>query len=216
MTIQNLRYLFIAIALICTACSSSTETTTASLWQTSLDKIPEKPPIALGSWLIDPSSMTAKLTHKDGSLYLQVLACEKASILDSEARALHLPINSIEDVRRVVLGGEPGKPWIYGSTLFTKETTAHYGDLCQGLNPVGHSLFTPSTKIGNFEFAYISPDSAEYKKMIAALSQADVLKDGLPKNNLWARRRIFYFEEKYPLMVTEIFLPNHPGYTNYQ
>jgi len=159
-------------------------------------------PASLSPYLLDAGSSTKWLRQAYGkTLKIQVLSQGWQALTRSEEQCLNLRPRSYALVREVAIYGK-GNCVMLGRSVFPAsiltgktKSLAHYLDE----RPLGELLFQyPSLQRSEFELALLQPSNIEY-----AAAQPYLANKSPP---LWARRSIFYIDEK-PMLLTEIFLP---------
>lgn len=153
-------------------------------------------PKDLRSWLLDQSSLTAKLIELSGGDFdVQVLRQYVGRPSLSERRRLGLGLGAWVLVREVVLWG-CGEPWVFARSLVP--LTSLVGPLRQ----LRHLRARP---LGAFLFA--QPRLAREPMEVSHILPADTyVPQSLQGNRrLWGRRSVFRLVGK-PLLVSEVFL----------
>ncbi|HEY7886026.1 MAG TPA: chorismate lyase [Cellvibrionaceae bacterium] len=149
-------------------------------------------------WLMDDSSLTAKLRRKSaGDFNVEILGQYPGRPNLSEAHRLGISPRLVCIIREVLLKGRGGAPWVFARSVFPIHSlTGKLRHLARLDNrPLGAYLFSHSTLTRSaIEVAPIAPDGAMVPKSVQN------------SNILWGRRSIFYLHNK-PLLVNEIFLP---------
>lgn len=149
-------------------------------------------------WLLDDSSLTAKLQRRcGGRLRVQVLTQYRGQPRLSEARALRLARHQHCFIREVLLKGPGDTPWVFARSIFPLTSlTGRLRHLTRLANrPLGAYLFShPQLERSPIEVAALSPE------------ECSLPPDWQQQRILWGRRSIFYLYNK-PLLVSEIFLP---------
>lgn len=153
-------------------------------------------PKGLRGWLLDQSSLTAKLVeHSGGHFEVQVLRQHTGRPSLSERRRLGLGSGDWALVREVVLRGR-GEPWVFARSLVP--LTSLVGPLRQlrhlRARPLGAFLFAqPGLEREPMEVSRILPEDTYVPESL----QGDA--------RLWGRRSVFRLAGK-PLLVSEVFL----------
>ncbi|WP_159084260.1 chorismate--pyruvate lyase family protein [Saccharobesus litoralis] len=155
----------------------------------------------LQDWLFDQSSLTARLKAHCQQFQVEVVFEQSIS---------HAAINEIipeqlidqEYWQRQVLLYCDGKPWVFASTLIP-QSTLHKGNgflAALGDKPLGEALFNHrAVTRGEIEVA-------PFPEFEPSLSREQVI---------WGRRSIFEISA-WPLMVSEIFLPDCVAYVEFE
>lgn len=146
-------------------------------------------------WLMDPHSMTAKLEHLSASLQVRQLTSGWSSWTDHRG----------ESAIRQVLLCHDDTPWLWGLTCISVASLMRHPLLLNlGNTPLGHVIFTEK--------------SAEYRKFVYAdLASNHSFCSMLPRwgccerTPLWGRKSYMNYQGS-QLMLTEVFLPEHPIY----
>jgi len=146
-------------------------------------------------------SLTQRLRQAcAGRLEVRLRLQTWARPLAEESRLLQLPSRCYVQVRQVHLCCNT-QAWVFARTLIprTSLTGARRRLLRLGTKPLGEVLFAdPQLRRGPLEIARLQPGQALYNLATAELAQPPAL--------LWARRSLFYLQDK-PLLVSEFFLP---------
>lgn len=153
-------------------------------------------PKGLRGWLLDQSSLTAKLIELSGGDFeVQVLRQHIGRPSLSERRRLGLGLGNWVLVREVVLLGR-GEPWVFARSLVP--LTSLVGPLRQ----LRHLRARP---LGAFLFAQpgLSRDPMEVSRILSANTYVPQSLQG--KAPLWGRRSVFRLSGR-PLLVSEVFL----------
>ncbi len=138
------------------------------------------------SWLTDNGSLTQRLIQlSQGQFAVRVIRQQWGLPSRHEAQALGMGTRQVALIREVHLLGK-GEPWVYARSLIpaTTLTGAQRRLRHLGNRSLGSLLFrTPGMRRGPLQ--------------ISRLGHED--------NPLWARRSVFFLQEK-PLLVCEVFL----------
>ncbi|MBA6265070.1 MAG: chorismate lyase [Colwellia sp.] len=156
------------------------------------------------SWLLDPSSLTARLSQCCQQFRVEVLGQEIQLCSEDESTA-DISVGEQVLVREVLLYCDDMPQVFARSLLPLKSLTGEEQQLAHlGNQSLGQVLFSKQDLYRKcIEISAFSPDSA-----VAKLAQ----QLGLPTQSLlWGRRSTFMLHSK-PLMVAEIFLPNAFAY----
>ncbi|MBA6234445.1 MULTISPECIES: chorismate--pyruvate lyase family protein [unclassified Colwellia] len=156
------------------------------------------------SWLLDPSSLTARLSQCCQQFRVEVLGQEIQLCSEDESTA-DISVGEQVLVREVLLYCDDMPQVFARSLLPLKSLTGEEQQLAHlGNQSLGQVLFSKQDLYRKcIEISAFSPDSA-----VAKLAQ----QLGLPTQSLlWGRRSTFMLHRK-PLMVAEIFLPNAFAY----
>lgn len=159
------------------------------------------------SWLLDPSSLTARLSECCEHFRVEVLGQEIQACSIEESTSDILPSEQVL-VREVLLYCDD-VPQVFARSLLPlksltgeEQQLAHLGN--QSLGQVlfsNKNLYRKSIEISAFS------SSSEVSKLARHLE--------LPsQTQLWGRRSTFMLHDK-PLMVAEIFLPNAFAYQSF-
>lgn len=158
----------------------------------------------LRPWLLDKGSLTAKLIHlSQGDFRVEVVRQVYSRASRSEAEALGIAQQRISLIREVVLMG-CNQPWVFARSVLPLSSIS--GKLRhlrkQGGRPLGAFLFNqPQLVRSPIALALIN---RHHGYVPATLMGED---------SLWGRRSIFYVAGK-PLLVSEVFLPDFPGFSH--
>jgi chorismate--pyruvate lyase len=166
-------------------------------------------PENLQSWLLDPDSLTARLTSHCHQFRVELLGQRIEDCQQSEAVAL-IPLGEKVLVREVLLFCDD-KPQVFARSLLplSSLTGAEQTLANLGTQSLGQVLFNnPSLERQTIEVAEF--DTASSVGKLAQKLQLPSEQLSFPEN-LWGRRSIFVLENK-PLMVAEVFLPGSFAY----
>lgn len=158
------------------------------------------------TWLLEPSSLTAKLKQHCQSFRVEVLGQKVESCDELEANEVIQAGDKVL-VREVILYCDD-VPQVFARSLLPLSTlTDNEQQLAElGSQPLGQVLFNnPSLERKNLEVACFDHNSS-VAKLVNTLSSNG---DGI--NQMWGRRSLFFIHQK-PLMVAEIFLPGSFAY----
>ena len=158
----------------------------------------------LQDWLLDPSSLTARLKQHCQEFHVQVLGqrVENCSTAESNEDI----VAGEEVLVREVLLFCDNKPQVFARSLLPLHSlTGNEAQLAKlGEQSLGQILFNhPDLKRKGIEVA-----SFDQQSTVAALANEYQLSVAEP---LWGRRSVFVVNDK-PLMVAEVFLPNSFAY----
>lgn len=151
-------------------------------------------------WLSTQGSLTARLRLLDPSLEVRVLSEQLERPLASESQSLNLEPNELAWVRCVLLrGGE--KNWVYARTVIPNFSDNNPWISLQtlGNKPLGEVLFQDNT-IQRTPFTFSRQALNLWPYLAIHISVNPTQKIG------YARRSVFS-QQKYPLLLTEVFLP---------
>lgn len=159
----------------------------------------------LRDWLLDPTSLTARLKKHCTNLDVVVLG---QRVEPCQAHESNSEIDTGEDVlvREVLLFCDQ-QPHVFARSLLPlKSLTGEQKALASlGDKPLGQVLFNnPKLHREILEVAEVLP-TPRVGELLAML-------DLNQRHNLWGRRSLFTIEHK-PLMVAEVFLPPAAAYT---
>ncbi len=153
----------------------------------------------LRHWLIDNSSLTARLQQRYPKFSVKPVAVNYTKAIYDEAVLLHLPVYKTALIREVLLFGN-NQPVVFAhSVLPIASLRGPWNGLGRLENkPLGATLFAnPKVKRTPLSYKKLSPNHALYKRATAHL----IIKPA----NLWARRSIFSLNCA-RILVTEVFL----------
>lgn len=156
------------------------------------------------SWLLDPSSLTARLTKSCRNFRVEVLG-QIIQPCSADESTSDIEVGEQVLVREVLLYCDDIPQVFARSLLPLKSLTGEEQQLAHlGNQSLGQVLFSKKDLIRKcIEISAFSQSSA-VSKLAAHL--------GLPMQaELWGRRSTFLLHEK-PLMVAEVFLPNALAY----
>ena len=153
------------------------------------------------NWLIDKTSLTARLQLRYADFRVQPLFQQNAKLIKDEAALLRLRLSEVSYVREVLLLGK-NRPVVYAHSVLTHASLrgewAKLGRL--GNQPLGATLFAnPRVKRTALTYKKLSRNHDLYHKAVQHL-------DHRPPY-LWARRSILSLKCA-KILVTEVFLPD--------
>jgi len=159
----------------------------------------------LQDWLLDPSSLTARLKKHCQKFRVQVLGQKIQPCSEMESNA---DIRQGEDVlvREVLLFCDE-QPQVFARSLLPLSSlTGDEKKLAQlGTQSLGQVLFNhPNLIRKNIELS-----SFDEKSSVSFLAKHCQLPE---RETLWGRRSVFVLDDK-PLMVAEVFLPQAHAYS---
>jgi chorismate--pyruvate lyase len=159
---------------------------------------------SLLSWLLEPSSLTAKLKRHCQEFRVEVLGQKVQCCHQDEANEM---IKAGEQVlvREVLLYCD-GIPQVFARSLLPLASlTGEEQQLAHlGTEPLGQVLFNnPTLERKGIEIASFNDQSS-----VAKLATSLFLNTN---QKMWGRRSLFFVHDK-PLMVAEVFLPNAFAY----
>jgi len=154
-------------------------------------------PRQLQPWLLDDSSLTAKLRKRsDGQLQVQVLRQYWGRPTLSERRALKQS-RGMALIREVLLLGPEATPWVYARSVFPAASLTGRLRQLRSLaeRPLGGFLFSHrQLRRSAMQIAQLPP----CQQLVPPAVQGDAM--------LWGRRSTFSLFGK-TLLVCEVFLP---------
>ena len=158
----------------------------------------------LNDWLLDPTSLTARLKSHCNDFKVHVLGQRVEACQSHEANA-DIILGEQVLVREVILFCDDVPHVFARSLLPLKSLTGEQQALASlGEQPLGQVLFNnPKLHREVVEVAEIEPSLRVCE--LAAMLNLQVAQ------NLWGRRSLFFIEDK-PLMVAEVFLPSARAY----
>ena len=163
-------------------------------------------PQALLPWLLDPTSLTARLRHVcDGQFSVRLLEQFWGRPQPGEAQLTDLKPGERALIRQVHLCCD-GRPLVFARTVIPRSTLigrcARLARL--GTRPLGEVLFSdPSMRRSQLQIARILKGNAVH---------AEALAENAPQHRqIWGRRSVFHLNQR-PLLVSEIFLPQMPAF----
>ncbi|MDP2829996.1 MAG: chorismate lyase [Sulfuricellaceae bacterium] len=152
------------------------------------------------TWLIDRGSLTRRIQSLCANFNLRGLRTWRGKADRDEAACVNLEFHIIALLREVHLYcGDT--PVVFAHSIIPKKGMNgpwhHLGKL--GNKPLGAALFAnPLVRRMPLQFRKLDRRHALYRRACAILSE--------PPLHLWARRSVFILQ-KYPILVTEVFLP---------
>tara|TARA_B110000438_G_scaffold303758_1_gene367072 strand:+ start:17463 stop:18026 length:564 start_codon:yes stop_codon:yes gene_type:complete len=159
----------------------------------------------LRDWLLDPSSLTARLKSHSQHFRVELLGQKIEACSAAEANSDIVAGEQVL-VREVLLYCDEIAQVFARSLLPLRSLTGAQQQLAHlGTQSLGQVLFNhPDLQRKKIEIAKFDQDSS-----VAKL--ADYLSPQKSQLILWGRRSVFVLDEK-PLMVAEVFLPNAIAY----
>jgi len=161
-------------------------------------------PANLRDWLLDPSSLTARLKRHCNDFHVEVLGQKIEPCAIEEATA-EVAIGQEVLIREVLLFcGQ--QPQVFARSLLplSSLTGAEKQLANLGNQSLGQVLFNhPQLQRKRIEVA-----SFDNQSSVACLAKHHLLTSN---EGLWGRRSVFYIEDK-PLIVAEVFLPEAFAY----
>ena len=152
-------------------------------------------------WLLDPNSLTKRLTQTcSGQFHVVPVSQKRERPQLNEAQALGIRAHEICFIREVHLLCDK-RPWVFARTVIPVRTlTGPRRRLSRlGKKPLGAVLFAdPSMQRSPIEIARISAGQTLFTAATAPLEEKPI--------EIWGRRSTFFLGGK-PLLVSEIFLP---------
>jgi len=158
----------------------------------------------LQSWLLDPSSLTARLKTHCHQFRVELLG-QKVEPCQAHEAVVTIPVGEQVLVREVLLYCDD-KPQVFARSLLpiASLTGAEQALADLGTQSLGQVLFNNSSlERKTIEIAEFDSTSSVGK--LARDLQLEIT------HTLWGRRSIFMLESK-PLMVAEVFLPGAFAY----
>jgi chorismate--pyruvate lyase len=153
---------------------------------------PINAPLALRRWLTDQGSLTRLLQRASkGRFSVRVLRQRYALPGPNERVTLGMRSREYALIREVLLCAD-GEPWVYARTVIPTPTLTGRQ---RTLRLIG------SRSLGSLLFS--DPSMRRAPLQVARIANGD-------QPPLWARRSLFYLENK-PLLVCEVFLPPLEG-----
>jgi len=163
-------------------------------------------PSILTEWLLDPSSLTAKLKAISSDFRVQLLFQQEQACQAHEADFLGITANDATLVREVLLLCD-NTPWVYARSILPLAALSNADQALakMGTNPLGEQLFSRSDiQPGRIQVAQFSPDTKP-GQLNTQYYRA--------QNPLWGRRRMFHLQHG-AISVAEVFLSPTPCYAN--
>ncbi|MCF6345942.1 MAG: chorismate lyase [Thiomicrorhabdus sp.] len=151
-------------------------------------------------WLSTQGSLTAQLRLLDPNLEVFVLSEQLERPLANEGQSLNMQPNELAWIRCVLLRGG-GENWVYARTVIPNfsDNNPWFSLQTLGNKPLGEVLFQDST-IQRTPFTFSRQALNIWPYLTSHISANSRQKIG------YARRSIFS-QQKYPLLLTEVFLP---------
>lgn len=156
---------------------------------------------AMLDWLLDPSSLTQRLTAAcRGRFGVQLCDQGWRTPMLNEARRLGVRPGQTAFIRQVYLLCD-GRPWVFARTVIPASTlTGARRRLSKlGNKPLGAVLFADrSMRRSPVEIARLEATQPLFRQATALVEQQP--------EHIWGRRSVFFLGGR-PLLVSEIFLP---------
>ncbi len=156
-------------------------------------------PEEIGDWLLDSSSMTARMQRNCQTVTVEVVNHSSSYPDADEAKQLSLDSESMALVREVYMLCD-GKRWLYGRTVIPEQTLVGKAKQLIELGevPLGKFLFSdPEITRSPFIVTQLESHHDLFKKALSS---------DMAEDSLWARRSKFFIDNR-PLLLTEVFLP---------
>ena len=175
-------------------------------WFPSVEDLVERLKPEQQGWLTRAYVLSEAMRVHTDVLQVQRLAEGLRAPLAEESD--RLPCAELPWIREIYLCGE-GRPWTYARVVVPQETYQHFQTEFDSLgdNLLGETLLYPRSDLSrsHFEYKALKPEAPLYQ-----LSYQEGCSTEKP-DILWARRSIFHMGP-FPLLVTEVFLPDMPSY----
>ncbi len=160
----------------------------------------------LNEWLLDPSSLTAKLKALAPDFRVEILFQQQQACQPHEVDFLGIHPNDATLVREVLLYCH-NQPWVYARSILPLATLTEADQALakMGTNPLGEQLFSRSDiKPGRIQVASFSPSTKPGQLNTHYYSLQHLL---------WGRRRLFHLQHG-AISVAEVFLSPTPCYAS--
>lgn len=160
-------------------------------------------PPRLRDWLLDDSSLTRRLQCTcRGQFRVELLSLAWKRPMLNEARTLGVPLHHTALIREVRLLCDD-QAWVYARTVIPYSSLR--GSLRRllslGTKPLGAVLFAdPKMRRSPMEIVRIGRGEGLYRRAVGRGHD----------DAIWGRRSVFFLEGS-PLLVSEIFLGDHPA-----
>jgi chorismate--pyruvate lyase len=153
------------------------------------------------SWLNHKESLTARLKQHCAHFQVELLFEDAGQADEHEASLLALNLTDNFWTREVYLFGD-GQPWVYARSLMPSD---HSGEQLKQIKqlkqkPLGEMLFSGNNLTIESRFIAEFP----LTNTLNPNNRADI-------SSLWGRRTLFRVN-RFPLIISEIFLPDAPAY----
>jgi len=162
---------------------------------------------SLRSWVLEDGSLTQRLKEAcQGDFFVEVINQRYQRPLASERLILKMNDRDAALVRQVRLLCA-GQPWVFARTVIpVRSLKGGCRRLTRlGSRPLGAMLFANRTvQRGKMEIAQIRRGQKFFEMAMMDLDN----EPSLQADVIWGRRSIFHFADS-PLLVSEIFLPDH-------
>jgi chorismate--pyruvate lyase len=173
-------------------------------WFENLDLVKPQPDSNIYNWLTKPYILSKALKQCCSGLTVKILSQSVSEIYNSESFLLNISTDTQSFTRQVFLLGD-GIPLTYGRVIVPPNTYKnHFSDFERlGGNLLGETMLYNNTNVkrGKFQYSVIDNKSILFEQISKYLL--------LPNVSLWCRCSLFY-NNKDPLLVTEVFLPQLP------
>lgn len=148
-------------------------------------------PSNLAPWLLESSSLTARLKAHFAHFRLDLLAEQQLALPVYLESSLNISPAALCLRREVLMWGNQ-QPVVYAQSWLPLSSQQQIAQLQQiGTQPLGELLF---------QFSDLKRSAIEVTRLSLPEATADI-----PAGEYWARRSVFYVDEA-PLLVAEIFL----------
>lgn len=190
--------------------SSETQTQYKTTWVHQPQNLKQAPDSNTLDWLTKPYVLSHALRKASADLNLEFISQEPDIIFPDEASRLNLPAEKQTLVRKIFLQSGQN-PYVFARTIIPPQTYAALQAEIEsvGDNFIGEYLIYNRNGIKRdpFEFAYMTPSMNMMQERQSFIPFSDI------NNTLWARRSCFWIKQL-PLLITELFLENLPGFPN--
>lgn len=164
--------------------------------------------VEMQSWLLDPSSLTVRLSEHCQTFHVEVLG-QHITQCEKEESTAEIPTGCDVLVREVLLYCD-NVPHVFARSLLPLSSlTGEEKKLAKlGNQSLGQVLFnSPSLVRKSIEVSLFNQTSS-----VGQLSKS-LFTEYTLKKELWGRRSVFLLNKK-PIMVSEVFLPPALAYQN--
>jgi len=167
-------------------------------------------PNAVAAWLVDSKELSPIFKTLCHALTVHRLKQAWEPCFADETVVLELQANDPALVREVYLLGD-GIAWSFGRVVIPEATYQHWQTQFDelGTRPIGEHLLYSNESVVRSNFTYCQLGSEH------PLYQTIHRNYPCPTPTLWARRSLFTIDDQYPLLISDIMLPNAPEYPHH-
>lgn len=172
-----------------------------SIWQKATPALKNQMKPSTQQWLLKPYVLSKHLKAVALDYQFERLSQGKAQFHSDESSLLGVSTGIIREIAQK----DADQVLVFGRVCIPEKTylayEAEFGSLAE--NPIGESLlyFNPEVRRGPFQYAQIPRSDKGFAHCFAKTKN----------ETLWARRSLFYWRG-FPLLVTEVFMPDLPPF----